>query len=138
MLEVQKLKLKGLLLEKVRAGNKRCTTRLGLKSKYQVGYVELVNADNPSDTEKEYIIEKIEVLEFGTLTEEIAKKDGFHDLTALRRAVIDIYEQVPPEDHVVTVIHFEKIKYQADQCDHPGVLICGKCDICGEQTQQRG
>ena len=92
--------------KKLIKGEKCSTIRLGRRKKYKVGdVVELVVNEKPV---AKALITNVEFLKLKDLTDERAKKDGFHTKSKLIRALKKHYPKIR-EDSNVTVIEFKII-----------------------------
>ena len=93
--------------KKILKGEKSSTIRLGKRKKYKVGdIVELIVNEKPV---ARAVITKIEYLKVKDLTEERAKKDGFHTKKKLLQALKRHYPRIK-DNSVITIIEFKIIK----------------------------
>ncbi|MCD6403094.1 MAG: ASCH domain-containing protein [Candidatus Aenigmarchaeota archaeon] len=93
--------------KKLLKGEKSSTIRLGKRKKYKVGdVVELVVEEKPI---AKALITNVEYVRVKDLTEERAKKDGFHTKNKLIKALKKHYPRIK-DNNTVTVIEFKIIK----------------------------
>lgn len=105
------IKLKPDLLEMARSGNKKATTRLGIKSNIDLGYCELFDPADPKNRIKDLEVYKMEVMAFCDLSDEIARLEGYRSVEELREALLSIYRTI--DDYsAVTVIYFQPLEYE--------------------------
>ncbi len=84
------------------SGRKGSTVRLGLKG--EVGKSVLVNTETK---EKYHVTVKwVERVDFEHLQEIHARKDGFQCLSDLKKALREIYGEIP-KNQVMSIIHFQ-------------------------------
>ena len=89
------IKFKPELMDKIRNGDKKATTRLGIKDKYSLGKVVFSNCENPNDRiNSTHKIVEIRSLEVRGLTLEMAISEGYKGRGGLIRALESIYGEL--------------------------------------------
>lgn len=102
---MQQIKMRDELLSKIFNGEKTATTRMGIKM-YHVGYVEFIGTESKR-TLGPYLIDKIELLHWDDIDDELAKKEGYNHAGELKKALEDIYDAASIWDMTkFTVVHF--------------------------------
>lgn len=104
---MQEIKFKPELIEMIECGKKTATTRLGMKTQYNLGEVCMVNADDKDDTMLGYTITSLRYATFGQLDKKLALKEGYTKVSELRKALVNIYGQID-DNYTMTVIDFEE------------------------------
>lgn len=101
----QVIKLFPQLVGKVRSGEKKATTRLGLKP-YTLGPAYIQNSEDPED---KLLVEvtKLEGFLLKDLTDELAQIEGYEKAGDLRERLKEIYGDKVNDDSIMTVAYFQ-------------------------------
>lgn len=145
---MQNIKFSSELMQLVENGTKIATTRLGVKSKYHLGSVAMIDAANPGIVLCGFEITKIETRTYNGLDKKLALEEGYEFLSEFCDKLREIYKGDKnadnfKKDEIFTVIHW---KLRSDpgtlgqaeiiKCSHVWTInkdnpLVAVCSLCG-------
>lgn len=103
-LEVYEITFADKFFDLINAGIKTTTVRNGVREYKNCLYY----AYNPDKTYHTIIkITGTAITKFGSLTDDVAKTDGFNNVDELKQELLSFYPDLT-DDSPVTIVHFEK------------------------------